>query len=102
MNVIKFQDLSTAIDDVVVTDFPQFGGEPDEQLKPDDPELDAKIDRYAAPVRALFEPLVDDLGHITVEQLMRAGQKYKVAVDAIRQAISLSEHPLPEGFDSLL
>ncbi len=93
MKVVKFKTLRDIIDEVVFTNFQQFDGEPDEIPDPDDPEFDAKSERYAAPFRALLEPLADDLGHITVEQLRIAEQKYQTTVQVIRQALFGANNP---------
>jgi hypothetical protein len=94
MTTIPFKALIDAIDFEVVFEFEQLTEERS-SLDPRAPDFDRRIASHADPVRALLAPLVDDLGCVTVDQLRRARDRYRVAVHAIEHA--LREHERRAG-----
>ncbi len=85
MKVIKFETVVGSIDNVVCSEPWRFTDDP---LDAHDPDLDAKVTAYGAPLRALLEPLVDDFGRVTVEQLQRELWKYQGLVEALEEVLA--------------
>lgn len=98
MKVIKFADVVDRIDDVVCSEPLRFTEDP---LDAHDTELEAKVEACGAPLRALLEPLVDDFGRLTSEQLQRELWKYEGMVQALQQAMAHAENPPLRGAELL-
>jgi hypothetical protein len=98
MKVIKFEAIVECIDNVVCSEPWRFT---DDELDAHDPALDAKVAACGAPLRALLEPLADDFGRVTVEQLQRELWKYEGMVQALELAIEEAENPRLRGAEPL-
>ena len=73
----------------------------EDRLDAHDEELDAKVEACGAPLRALLEPLVDDFGRLTSDQLQRELWKYEGMVQALKQASEDAENPPLRGAELL-
>jgi hypothetical protein len=85
---IKFAELMNCIDVC------EEAGPAGIELDPDDPDFDEKVQALEEPVHALLSPLANDRGEVTIEQLRKESLTYRIASNALSQAIYNAENPL--------